>query len=156
MARFFRPSADSLIVDVICMVRRRTARRIGFTRTVCENVSGLLVENDLRAHDDDPRVPVLANRHGRERPCYVTGFQARRLTVFSYPIPLQTSEKRISRTNSSSWKGQGLCASGDSRSRWPKRPRCPGQLIGVATITTLRAALVSNSLITFLDLILRV
>jgi hypothetical protein len=29
------------------------------TRTVCENVSGLLVESGLRAHDDDPRVPVL-------------------------------------------------------------------------------------------------
>jgi hypothetical protein len=53
------------------------------------------VENGLRAHDDDPRVPVLDNRRGRERPCYVTGFQARRLTVFSSPIPLQTSEKRI-------------------------------------------------------------
>jgi len=25
------------------------------------------VEIDLRAHDDDPRVPVLANRHGREK-----------------------------------------------------------------------------------------
>jgi len=53
------------------------------TRTACENVSGLWVENDLRAHDDDSRVPVLANPHGRERPRFVTGFQARRLTVFS-------------------------------------------------------------------------
>jgi hypothetical protein len=26
------------------------------------------VESDLRAHDYDPRVPVLANRHGRGRP----------------------------------------------------------------------------------------
>jgi hypothetical protein len=41
------------------------------------------VESDLRAHDDDPRVPVLVNRHGRERPRYATGLQARRLTVFS-------------------------------------------------------------------------
>ena len=50
-------------------------------RTFCENVF-------LRAHDDDdPRVPVLANRHGRVRPRYATGFQARRLTVFSSPIP---------------------------------------------------------------------
>lgn len=31
----------------------------GSASTVCENVSGLLVENALRAHDDDPRVPVL-------------------------------------------------------------------------------------------------
>jgi hypothetical protein len=44
---------------------------------------GLWVERNLGAHDDDPRVPVLANRHGPERPRYVTGFQSRRLTVFS-------------------------------------------------------------------------
>jgi hypothetical protein len=69
------------------MVRRRTARRIGLTRTVCENVSGLLVESGLRAHDDDPRVPVLVNLHGRERPRYATGFQARRLTVFRLLFP---------------------------------------------------------------------
>src|SRR6266487_6808041 len=42
-----------------------------------------LVENGLRAHDDDPRVPVLVNRHGRERPYYDTGSRARHLTVFS-------------------------------------------------------------------------
>jgi len=30
----------------------RTARRVGVTRTVCENVSGLWVESDLRALDD--------------------------------------------------------------------------------------------------------
>jgi hypothetical protein len=29
------------------------------TRTVCENVSGLLVEIDLRALDEDAHVPVL-------------------------------------------------------------------------------------------------
>jgi hypothetical protein len=45
------------------------------------------METGLRAHDDDPRVPVLNNRHGRKRPRYATGFQARRLTVFSsFPI----------------------------------------------------------------------
>ena len=37
---------------------------MGVTRTVCENVSGLLVENDLRALDDDAHVRVLVNRHG--------------------------------------------------------------------------------------------
>jgi hypothetical protein len=41
------------------------------------------VETGLRAHDDDPRVPVLNNRHGHERPYYVAGSRARRLTVFS-------------------------------------------------------------------------
>jgi hypothetical protein len=57
------------------------------------------VENGLRAHDDDPHVPVLDNRRGRERPRFDPGFQARRLTVFSSPIPLQTSKKRISRNH---------------------------------------------------------
>jgi hypothetical protein len=52
-------------------------------KAVCENVSGLLVEIGLPAHDDDPHVPVLNNRPGHERPCYDTGSQARRLTVFS-------------------------------------------------------------------------
>ena len=55
----------------------------------------LLVESDLRAHDDDPRVPVLVNPDGRGRPRYATGSQARRLTVFSSFLSLQTSEKRI-------------------------------------------------------------
>jgi hypothetical protein len=36
---------------------------IGWTRTVCENVSGLLVEIDLRALDEDAHVPVLVNPH---------------------------------------------------------------------------------------------
>jgi hypothetical protein len=56
------------------------------------------VENGLRAHDDDPRVPVLDNRRGRERPHFDPGSQARRLTVFSsFLFFLQTSEKRISK-----------------------------------------------------------
>jgi len=33
--------------------------KLGATRTVCENVSGLLVEIDLRALDEDAHVPVL-------------------------------------------------------------------------------------------------
>ena len=53
---------------------------------VCRKRIRHLVENGLRAHDDDPHVPVLNNRHGRERPCYYTGSQARRLTVFSSTI----------------------------------------------------------------------
>ena len=65
------------------MVRRRTARRIGLDEKPSAKMYRPLVESGLRAHDDDPRVPVLANRHGRERPRYATGFQARRLTVFS-------------------------------------------------------------------------
>ena len=61
-----RPKVDRSVISVgvTCMVRRRTARRMGVTRTVCENVSGLLVENDLRALDDDAHVRVLVNRHG--------------------------------------------------------------------------------------------
>jgi len=34
-------------------------KKSGVTRTVCENVSGLLVEIDLRALDEDAHVPVL-------------------------------------------------------------------------------------------------
>ena len=42
------------------MVRRRNCKKkLGATRTVCENVSGLLVEIDLRALDEDAHVPVL-------------------------------------------------------------------------------------------------
>ncbi len=55
-----------LLASIECMVRRRSTRELGATRTVCENVSGLLVENALRAHDDDARVPVLVNPDGRE------------------------------------------------------------------------------------------
>src|SRR5215472_1855934 len=95
---------------------------LGWTRNSLRKCIRPLVENGLRAHDDDPRVPVLANRHGRKRPRYATGFQARRLTVFSSSIPLQTSKKRISKTTSSSWKRQQLCALADSRSRSPKLP----------------------------------
>jgi hypothetical protein len=47
----------------LCMVRRLTARGLKLSEaTVCVNVSGLLVENALRAPDDDPRVSVLTNR----------------------------------------------------------------------------------------------
>src|SRR5215467_7759658 len=81
---------------------------------VCENVSGLLVENRLRAHDDDPRVPVLVNRHGRERPCYASGSQARRLTVFSSFLFFCRLVRSEFQAPSSSWKRQRLGASDDS------------------------------------------
>jgi hypothetical protein len=71
------------VVGVTCMVRRRTARRIGCDENSLRKCIRPLVETGLRAHDDDPHVPVLDNRHGRERPRYATGFQARRWTVFS-------------------------------------------------------------------------
>ena len=38
--------------------------------------------------------PVLDNRRGRERPCYVTGFQARRLTVFSSFLSFADSREK--------------------------------------------------------------
>ena len=133
-------------VDEICMVRRPTTRRIVATRTVCENVSGLL-ENILRAHDDDSRVPVLNNRHGQQRPFFDPGSQARRLTVFSsflFPCRPVRSDSQKTPT-SSSWRRQVLCALGDSRSRSPKTAQLIlASLLAVATITTLRAALVSN------------
>ena len=44
------------------MVRRRTAKRIGFGENSLRKRVRPRVENDLRAHDDDPGAPVLANR----------------------------------------------------------------------------------------------
>ena len=64
-----------MTIDETCMVRRRTARRIGCNENSLRKCIRPLVESDLRAHDDDPRVPVLGNRHGRERPRYATGFR---------------------------------------------------------------------------------
>src|ERR1019366_2505921 len=58
-------------------------KELGWTISSLRKCIRPLVENGLRAHDDDPRVPVLANRHGCEKPCYDAGSRARRLTVFS-------------------------------------------------------------------------
>jgi hypothetical protein len=41
------------------MVRRRTARRIGADEKQSAKMYSASVENGLRAHDDDPHVPVL-------------------------------------------------------------------------------------------------
>jgi hypothetical protein len=88
----------------------------------CENVSGLLEECDLRALDDNPRVPVLVNPHGRERPRYVTGFQARRLTVFSsFLSSAELLRSELQSPTSSSWK-KPCCAVDDGCYRWPKLP----------------------------------
>jgi hypothetical protein len=78
-----RQSGSHWSVGETCMVRRRTARRIGCDENSLRKCIRPLVETGLRAHDDDSRVPVLVNRHGRKRPRFDTGFQARRLTVFS-------------------------------------------------------------------------
>jgi hypothetical protein len=52
---------------VTCMVRRGNARGIGWDeKQSAKMYPCLLVESGLRAHDDDPRVPVLNNRHGRQ------------------------------------------------------------------------------------------
>jgi hypothetical protein len=86
------------IVVVTCMVRRRTARRIVYDENRLRKCIRPLVESDLRALDDDPRVPVLNNRRGRKRPCYDTGFQARRLTVFSSFLSSADSQEKNFRT----------------------------------------------------------
>src|SRR5712664_1438976 len=91
-------------------------------KAVRENVSGLLVEIGLRAHDDDPHVPVLNNRHGHERPCYDPGSQARRLTVFSSYLSFADFREANFQVTSSSWNSEGLCASGDSRFRSTAQP----------------------------------
>ena len=103
---------------------------LGWTKSSLRKCLRPLVENGLRAHDDDPHVPVLANRRGHERPRYATGFQARRLTVFSSPILVQTSKKRIS-------KPLRLVGKDNSFVHWmivvPAGQNCPtdpGQLVG--------------------------
>jgi hypothetical protein len=53
----------------------------------------LVGESILRAHDDDPRVPVLINRSVIE-PFTVPGFPARRLTVRSSCSLLADRETR--------------------------------------------------------------
>src|SRR5258705_9970084 len=66
-----------------------------------------------RAHDDDPHVPVLNNRHGR-------------LTVFSSYLSFADFREANFQVTSSSWNSEGLCASGDScfRSSGARRSWC--------------------------------
>src|SRR2546425_8770476 len=60
---------------------------------------GLLVENGLRAHDDDPRVPVLVNRRGHERPVFQRRFSGTPFDCsFVLSVLLQTSGKRTSKS----------------------------------------------------------
>src|SRR6266581_8051690 len=67
-----------------------------------------LVENGLRAHDDDPRVPVLVNRRGRERPVFQRRFSG---TPFDCSFVLFCSSADFWETNfkvtSSSWQPRG-------------------------------------------------
>src|SRR5712691_3233635 len=67
-----------------------------------------LVENGLRAHDDDPRVPVLVNRRGHERPVFQRRFSG---TPFDCSFVLFCSSADFWETNfkvtSSSWQPRG-------------------------------------------------
>src|SRR5216117_3166059 len=99
-----------------------------------------LVENGLRAHDDDPRVPVLDNRRGRERPHFDPGSQARRLTVFSSFLFFCRLLRSESQATSSSWQRKRLCASGDNLPPLESTAQLiRASLLAVGTITTLRA-----------------
>ena len=58
-----------------------------------------LVENGLRAHDDDPRVPVLVNPDGHEKPVFQRRFSGTPFDCFFVlPVLLQTSGKRTSKS----------------------------------------------------------
>src|SRR5208283_4367712 len=69
---------------------------LGWTRSSLRKCMRPLLENGLRAHDDDPRVPVLNNRHGCEKPCYDAGFSGTSFDcVFVLPNLLQRSETSV-------------------------------------------------------------
>ena len=117
-------------VDVTCMVRRGTARRIGSDENSLRKCIRPLVENGLRAHDDDPRVPVLVNRDGHERPVLRRRFTGTLFDCFFVlPVLLQTSGKRTSKS---------LRLAGNCKNRHrvivlstrQHRPTDPSQLVG--------------------------
>jgi hypothetical protein len=77
------------------MVRHPNARRIGLdAKQSAKTASGLSWKMVSGRTHDDARVPVLASPLGLERPRYASGFQARRLTLFSssFPCRLLSSE----------------------------------------------------------------
>src|SRR5882724_2987394 len=104
----------------------RMQEELCWTRSSLRKCIRPVVENGLRAHDDDPHVPVLNNRHGHERPCYDPGSQARRWTVFSSYLSFADFREANFQVTSSSWNSEGLCASGDScfRSSGARRSWC--------------------------------
>src|SRR6266704_3320465 len=81
-----------------------------------------LVENGLRAHDDDPRVPVLVNRRGHERPVFQGRFSGTPFDCsFVLSVLLQTSGKRTSK----SLRLAGNCKSWPGSIVFPARQHCP-------------------------------
>src|SRR5580700_7345569 len=87
---------------------------LSWTRSSLRKCIRPLVENGLRAHDDDPRVPVLVNRDGHERPVLRRRFSG---TPFDCVFVLPNSSADFWETNfkvtSSSSKLRGQ-ASDDS------------------------------------------
>jgi hypothetical protein len=115
--------------------KKNRLRRTAYPASYWRVVSGRMMS--------DPRVPVLPNRHHRERPRYAKGFQARRLTVFRLlflcRLLRSESQKAIRLVGKVLYSWLIVVAAGQN---------CPtdsGQLVGVATIMTLRAALDSQS-----------
>src|ERR1700730_10262614 len=86
---------------------------LGWTRSSLRKCIRPLVENRLRAHDDDPRVPVLVIATVMKDPCYAAGSRARHLTVFSSFLFLCRLLRANFKVTSSSWLSQRL-AWGDS------------------------------------------
>ena len=73
---------------------------LGWTRSSLRKCIRPLVENCLRAHDDDPRVPVLVNRRAvMKDPCFNAGSRARHLTVCGSRLPFPTRIAKIHALN---------------------------------------------------------
>jgi len=81
---------------------------LGWTRSSLRKCIRPLVENGLRAHDDDPRVPVLVNRRGHERPVFQHRFSGTPFDCsFVLSVLLQTSGKRTSKSLRLAGKREG-------------------------------------------------
>ena len=77
----------------------RVQEEFDWTRSSLRKCIRPLVENGLRAHDDDPRVPVLVNRDGHQRPMFQRRFSGTPFDCFFVlSVLLQTSGKRTSKS----------------------------------------------------------
>lgn len=107
----------------------RVQEELSWTRSSLRKCIRPLVENGLRAHDDDPRVPVLVNRRGHERPVFQRRFSGTPFDCFFVlPVLLQTSGKRTSK----SLRLAGNCNGRHGvivLSARQYRPTDPGQLV---------------------------
>ena len=96
------------------------------------------MEDGLRAHDDDPRVPVLVNRRGHERPVFQRRFSGTPFDCsFVLSVLLQTSGKRTSKSLRLAGNRQGrnrVIESPESAPWWPRLSDQGGQLAAALSV----------------------